>query len=68
MSKTHEVKTHAVKKDFAARAYIDEAGYAELYKQSIEDNEGFWAEQASCIDWIKPFSKIKDVSYAEEAR
>ena len=66
MSKTHEVKTHAVKKDFAARAYVDQAGYEDMYKRSIEDNEGFWAEQASCIDWIKPFTKVKDVSYDKD--
>ena len=66
MSKTHEVKTHEVKADFAARAYVDQAGYEEMYKRSIEDNEGFWAEQATCIDWIKPFSKVRDVSFAKD--
>jgi acetyl-CoA synthetase len=55
-----------VKKDFAARAYVDQAGYEDMYKRSIEDNEGFWAEQASCIDWIKPFTKVKDVSYDKD--
>ena len=28
------------------RALIDEAGYDEMYKRSVEDNEAFWAEQA----------------------
>jgi acetyl-CoA synthetase len=66
MSKTHEVKIHEVPADFAARAHIDAAGYEEMYKRSVEDNEGFWAEQASCIDWIKPFTKVKDVNFAED--
>jgi acetyl-CoA synthetase len=66
MSKTHEVKTHAVKKDFAARAHVDQAAYEEMYKRSIEENEAFWAEQASCIDWIKPFTSVKDVSFAKD--
>ncbi|MCH7536277.1 MAG: acetate--CoA ligase [Proteobacteria bacterium] len=61
MSKTHEVKA-----EFAARAHVDQAGYEEMYKRSIEDNEGFWAEQASRIDWIKPFSKVRDVSFAKD--
>ena len=47
-----------------ARALIDEAGYEEMYARSINDNEAFWAEQARRIDWIKPFTKIKDVSFA----
>ncbi len=66
MTKTHEVKIHKVPAEFAARAHIDEAGYEEMYKRSVEDNEGFWAEQASCIDWIEPFTKVKDVNYAED--
>ena len=48
------------------RAHVDAAGYEELYRQSIEDNEGFWAEQAKRIDWIKPFSNVKDVSFAKD--
>ncbi len=47
------------------RALIDDAGYREMYARSVEDNEGFWAEQAKRIDWIKPFSKVKDVSFAK---
>jgi len=57
---------YPVKADVAARALIDESGYDELYARSIEDNEGFWAEQAERIDWIKPFTKVKDVSFAKD--
>ena len=57
---------YPVTADVAARALIDEAGYDELYKRSIEDNEGFWAEQAQRIDWIKPFTEVKDVSFAKD--
>ena len=49
-----------------ARALIDEAGYEEVYKRSVEDNEGFWKEQARRVDWIKPFTKVKDVSFAKD--
>ena len=31
-----------------------------------KDNEAFWAEQAQRIDWIKPFTKIKDVSFDKD--
>jgi acetyl-CoA synthetase len=48
------------------RALIDEAGYKEMYAKSVEDNEGFWADQASRIDWFKPFTKVKDVSFAKD--
>ncbi len=49
-----------------ARALIDEAGYEKMYAQSVSDNAAFWAEQAQRIDWIKPFTKCKDVSFAKD--
>ncbi|MGJ3259950.1 MAG: acetate--CoA ligase [Rhodospirillales bacterium] len=58
-----EVKTHPVPGDFAKNALIDKAKYEEMYKASIEDNEGFWAEHGKRIDWIKPYTKVKDVNY-----
>jgi acetyl-CoA synthetase len=48
------------------RALIDKAGYKEMYARSLEDNEAFWAEQAQRIDWMKPFTKVKDVSFAKD--
>ena len=48
------------------RALIDKARYEEMYAQSVDDNEGFWAEQAKRVDWIKPFTQVKDVSYAKD--
>jgi len=32
--------------------------YKRLYKQSIEDMEGFWGEQAKSLDWFKPYDKV----------
>jgi acetyl-CoA synthetase len=49
-----------------ARAHIDAAKYRELYAQSVSDPEGFWREQANAIDWIKPFTKVRDVSYSAD--
>ena len=49
--------------DIAKNALIDEKTYNEWYARSIKDPEGFWAEHGKRIDWIKPFTKVKDVSY-----
>jgi len=57
---------HVVNDYFRENGLIDEDRYFELYKRSVEDNEGFWAEQAQIIDWIKPFTKVKDVSFAKD--
>ena len=48
------------------RTLIDQQRYEEMYDRSLADNEGFWAEQAQRIDWIKPFTKVKDVSFAKD--
>jgi len=58
--------TYPVKADFVEKAYLNEAQYLEMYQRSLEDNEGFWAEQGLRIDWIKPFSQVKDVSFAKD--
>ncbi len=39
------------------------AKYAEMYARSIADPEGFWREQAGRLDWMKPFSKVKNVNW-----
>ncbi|MCM2560896.1 acetate--CoA ligase [Lutimaribacter sp. EGI FJ00015] len=56
-------KTYPPSADFAAKAHVDAAGYAEMYKTSIDNPEAFWAEHGKRIDWIKPFSKVKDVNF-----
>ena len=56
-------KVYAVSDEWKKRAYVDQAKYEEMYKQSVTDPEGFWAEQGKRIDWIKPFTKVKNTSY-----
>ena len=55
--------TIPVAQDWAQRAYVDAAKYDAMYRRSVEDNDGFWAGQAARIDWIKPFTKVSDVSW-----
>ncbi|MFY0597573.1 MAG: acetate--CoA ligase [Cognatishimia sp.] len=57
-------QTFAPAADLAANAHVDEAKYNEMYAASIADPEGFWREQGKRVDWIKPFTQVKDVSYA----
>ncbi len=40
-------------------AQLNQADYERLYRQSIEDPDSFWSEQASILDWIKPWSCIQ---------
>ncbi|MET4127845.1 acetate--CoA ligase [Roseovarius sp. MBR-6] len=43
--------------------HIDAETYARMYAESIRDPEGFWREQGKRIDWIKPYTKVKNTSY-----
>jgi acetyl-CoA synthetase len=47
---------------------ITEADYFRLYQQSLVDPERFWAEHGKRIDWIKPFSRVKNASFEGDAR
>ena len=42
---------------------INEKNFSEKYDYSIKLNDKFWSEEGKKIEWIKPFSKVKDVSY-----
>jgi acetyl-CoA synthetase len=56
-----ETKVYPVPSDFAAHAHIDEAKYAEMYQRSINDPDGFWAEQAKeFVTWSKPWNRVSD--------
>jgi acetyl-CoA synthetase len=57
---------HKVKKNVAERAWLDRQAYEEMYEDSISNNEAFWSEQGKRIDWIKPYTKVKDVSFDKD--
>ena len=58
-----EVHVYPVTEEWAKRAHVDRAKYEEMYKQSVEDPDGFWAEHGKRVDWMKPFTKVKNTSY-----
>ncbi|WP_028116789.1 acetate--CoA ligase [Ferrimonas senticii] len=47
----------------AANCKLNDEQYQKMYQQSIINPEGFWREQGERLDWIKPYSQIKDVSF-----
>ncbi len=56
-------KVHAVTPEWAERAWIDSAKYNELYERSRSDPQGFWGEMGKRLDWIKPYTKVKNTSF-----
>lgn len=59
-------KTYPVPAEFAANAHVNAEKYSEMYAASVKDPDAFWAEQAKRLDWMKPFTKVKDTSYAHD--
>ena len=45
------------------KAFIKKLDYDKLYKESIDNPEGFWSEQGKRLSWYKPYNKICDYSY-----
>jgi acetyl-CoA synthetase len=56
---------HPVPAEWAERAYVDAAGYAEKYRRSVEEPEAFWREEAARLDWIKPWTRLSQCSFDE---
>src|SRR5580658_2920731 len=53
-----------VKPEIAAHAHVTAEGYRTMYEHATRDPDGFWAEQAKRIAWIKPPTKIKNTTFA----
>ena len=58
-----EAHVYPVTAEFAKNAHIDKAKYEDMYGASIDDSEAFWAEHGKRIDWIKPYTKVRDVNF-----
>jgi acetyl-CoA synthetase len=59
-------KIYDIPAEWKHRAFINEAKYREMYARSINDPNRFWAEAAKRLDWIKPFTKVKNTSFAPD--
>jgi acetyl-CoA synthetase len=59
-------KVYNVPAEWAARAFLNNEKYLAMYKRSVEDPNGFWGEMGKRIDWIKPYTKVKNSSFAPD--
>ncbi|PCC98027.1 acetate--CoA ligase [Halopseudomonas pelagia] len=66
----YKIENHKVSDAARVDSHLDEAGYHKLYKQSIDEPDTFWVEQAErFLTWDKPWSKVheSDMSKGEAA-
>ena len=57
-------KLFKVPTDWAKNSYVNQSTYEAKYKESINNNEKFWADEGKRIHWFKPYTKIKEVIYS----
>ena len=55
-----------VPRPIADKALVNDAQYQNMYARSLEDADGFWAEHGRRIDWIKPYTKVKNTHYGKD--
>ncbi len=61
MSQIHK---HTIPANIADRCLINPQQYEAMYQQSINAPDTFWGEQGKILDWIKPYQKVKNTSFA----
>ena len=62
--KHYKLESVKVPKKWKSRAHVDKDEYEKLYQKSVKNPDKFWAKQAKRIDWIKPFTTVKNTSFA----
>ena len=61
-----EKLTHPVPNSFSGSSHIDQNTYQEMYKESTNTPETFWAKQAERLDWIERWESVKATSFQQE--
>ncbi len=54
---------YPVSDEWAARAFADNEKYLEMYQASVDDPDAFWGEHGKRLDWIKPYTKVKNTTF-----
>jgi acetyl-CoA synthetase len=49
--------------EWEKRAFMTRAQYEAAYAESVKDPDGYWGKEAARLDWMKPFTKVKNVSW-----
>ncbi|WP_323932114.1 acetate--CoA ligase [Aeromonas caviae] len=58
-----ESKVYPVKAHIGNGALLDKEGYEAMYQASVQDPDAFWGEQGKLLDWMTPYTRVKNTSY-----
>ena len=64
-SKEPSEKVYKTKSEWIKNAFANKSIYEKKYKESLKNNNEFWAKEGKRITWIKPYTKIKDITYSK---
>ncbi len=56
-------QVYPVSPEVAQRALVNREQYDAMYRQSVEDPDTFWGEHGKRLDWIKPYTRVKNTTY-----
>ena len=59
----YEIKSYPPSPEVAKSAHADKATYDKMYAESVNDPEAFWGREGKRLDWIKPYTKVKNTSF-----
>ncbi len=59
-------KAYPVTPEWASRAWLDDAKYQALYEESVKNPEKFWGENGLRLDWITPYTKVKNTTFGPD--
>jgi acetyl-CoA synthetase len=62
-SDTTHLASYPPSADIVAHAHVNAAQYDAMYSASVSDSAGFWGEQGKRLDWIKPYTQVRDVDF-----
>jgi acetyl-CoA synthetase len=61
--KVYKIQDYKVPKEWKERAFIDKDEYEKLYQKSVDKPDKFWGKEGKRIDWIKPYTKVKNTTF-----
>ena len=59
-------KIYDVPAKWASNAWVDAGTYGSMYQRSVDHPDGFWGEQGKRIDWMKPYTKVKNTTFGPD--
>lgn len=60
-----DAATFPVSREWRERAYVDEVAYRAMHASACADPEAFWGVHGQRLDWVQPYTKVKDTSFNE---